>query len=138
MERTYPRCEALEKTCYKFPTRLTCIASSLYCEKHQGGEQFAKTGLNPYDIRRKCEGDNGLCYNIIEAVEKFANLPHVRTSLGADPRSGNYSGCNDKVGRHFALTGDNSKNFEPHIVKTLSENVRVLLYVGDKDYICNW
>ncbi|CAO3613987.1 unnamed protein product [Cunninghamella echinulata] len=138
MEKTYPHCETLSKACYKFPSRLTCIPSSLYCEKHQGGEAFAATGLNPYDIRRKCEGDNGLCYNIIGAVEKYANLPHVRAALGADSQAGNYTGCSDKVGTRFSLTGDNSKNFEPHIVKTLSEDVRVLLYVGDKDYICNW
>ncbi|ORZ14002.1 Alpha/Beta hydrolase protein [Absidia repens] len=138
MERTYPRCHTLTNACYRYPSSLTCVPASLYCEKYQGGDQFEKTGLNPYDIRRKCEGDSGLCYDLIAAIDKYANLDEVRTTLGVDPAVGKYSGCSDSVGYRFVLTGDGARNFEPQVVKTLNEGVRVLLYVGDKDYICNW
>ncbi|KAI8337715.1 Alpha/Beta hydrolase protein [Chlamydoabsidia padenii] len=138
MEKTYPRCLALSNACYRFPSSLTCVPALLYCEKYQGGDQFEKTGLNPYDIRRKCEGDSGLCYDLIAAIDDYANLDHVRQSMGVDPSIGNYTGCSNPVGTRFVLTGDGAKNFEPQVAKTLSEGIRVLLYVGDKDYICNW
>ncbi|ORX51236.1 peptidase S10, serine carboxypeptidase [Hesseltinella vesiculosa] len=137
-EKTYPRCQLLMKACYNFPTALTCAPASLYCEKYQGGDAFAKTKLNPYDIRRKCEGDGGLCYNVIEAIDTYSNLPEVRANLGVDAASGNYSGCSDSVGYRFALDGDNAKNFVPAVAKTLNEGIRVMLYIGDKDWICNW
>ncbi|KAI8071409.1 Alpha/Beta hydrolase protein [Gongronella butleri] len=138
LEKRYPRCERLAKVCYKFPSPLTCVPASLYCEKYTGGDDFEKTGLNVYDIRKKCEGDSGLCYNIMEAIDRYANLPSVKEDLGVDPATGNFTGCTDSVGTRFALDGDNAKNFAPAVAKTLHEGIRVLLYVGDKDFICNW
>ncbi|KAG0168586.1 hypothetical protein DFQ28_004712 [Apophysomyces sp. BC1034] len=137
MKDTYPRCEKLMDLCYKHPSRFTCIPASYYCEKSQAGP-FGKTGLNPYDIRRKCEGDTGLCYDLIEAIGDWANRPEVRSQLGVDPEAGVYTGCSESVGGQFELTGDGSKDFSPNVAATLEEGIRVLLYVGDMDWICNW
>ncbi|KAI8089447.1 Alpha/Beta hydrolase protein [Halteromyces radiatus] len=138
LENAYPKCYGLMTACYRYPSSLTCVPASLYCEKSTGMGQYTKTGLNPYDIRMKCEGNTGLCYELMEAIDNYANLEKVRTNLGVDPAAGKYSGCTDSVGFMFGLTGDGAKNFEPHVSKTLSEGIRVLLYAGDKDFICNW
>ncbi|KAL0092456.1 Alpha/Beta hydrolase protein [Phycomyces blakesleeanus] len=137
MVDTYPRCKSLMDTCYKHPSALTCIPATLYCEKTQAGP-FDKTGLNPYDIRMDCEGDSGLCYNLIESIEIWANEDKVRAELGVDPKAGNYTGCSDSVGFRFGKTGDNAFDFSSDVAQTLIAGVRVLLYVGDKDWICNW
>jgi cathepsin A (carboxypeptidase C) len=105
MKNSYPRCKKLMDACYKYPGALSCIPANLYCEKTQAGA-FDKTGLNPYDIRKDCEGDSGLCYNLIEAIETFANNEDVRQSLGVDEKAGQYSGCSDSVGYRFYQTGD--------------------------------
>ncbi|CAO3648403.1 unnamed protein product [Mucor hiemalis] len=129
------RCEKLTDACYKFPSKITCFPADVYCERLYN-EPFDKTGLNPYDIRRKCEGDN--CYAIMEAIDKYANSEEVRKNLGVDEKAGNYTGCSDSVGYRFGLDGDNSKDVSGLVVETLEAGVRVLLYVGDMDYICNW
>lgn len=105
MTNTYSRCKNLMDACYKMPNSFTCVPANLYCEKTQAGA-FSKTGLNPYDIRRECEGDSGLCYDLIEAIDGYANSDEVRESLGVDAQAGKYSGCNDAVGYRFFQTGD--------------------------------
>ncbi|KAI9499237.1 Alpha/Beta hydrolase protein [Zychaea mexicana] len=137
MRNAYPRCEKLMTACYKFPSSLTCVPAYTYCERTQQGN-FDATGLNPYDIRKNCTGDSGLCYDEIDAIGKYANLPEVRWEFGVDDDAGEYSGCSDSVGYRFALTGDGAHDFSKQVAETLDESVRVLLYVGDMDWICNW
>ncbi|GAA5815666.1 hypothetical protein MFLAVUS_009179 [Mucor flavus] len=137
MKNSYPRCKKLMDTCYNHPNSFTCIPATLYCEKTQAGP-FDKTGLNPYDIRKECEGDSGLCYSLIESIEKYANDEDVRENLGVDERAGKYAGCSDSVGYRFYQTGDGAKDFSSHVAETLDSGVRVILYVGDMDWICNW
>ncbi|CAO3589130.1 unnamed protein product [Absidia cylindrospora] len=138
METTYPQCYALADTCYKHPSSLTCVKAIEYCDTHQGFPQYNKTGLNPYDIRHKCEGDSGFCYHRMTAINKYTNLGNVRTTFGVDPLAGNYSVCNDVINHQFITTGDTIKTFVPQVATVLSENVRVLIYAGDMDFMCNW
>lgn len=105
MRDNYPRCEKLSRACYDHPNSLTCVSAGIYCEKAVAG-QFDKTGLNPYDIRRKCEGDTGLCYDIMESIDAYANDDEVRKNLGVDEAAGKYSGCSNSVGYRFGLDGD--------------------------------
>ncbi|KAI9478049.1 MAG: Alpha/Beta hydrolase protein [Benjaminiella poitrasii] len=137
MKNNYGRCETLMNACYRMPSSLTCVPANLYCENSQTGP-FEKTGLNPYDIRKKCEGDSGLCYDLIEAIEVYANQEDLRSNLGVDNKAGKYTGCSDSVGYRFYQTGDGGKDFSGHVAETLEAGVRVLLYVGDMDWICNW
>ncbi|KAI8636895.1 Alpha/Beta hydrolase protein [Parasitella parasitica] len=137
MTNSYSHCRKLLDACYKMPNAITCVPANFYCEKSQTGA-FDETGLNPYDIRKKCEGDSGLCYDLIESIEVYANREDVRSALGVDEKAGKYAGCSDSVGYRFYQTGDGSKDYSGHVAETLEAGVRVLLYVGDMDWICNW
>ena len=64
---------------------------------------FDKTGLNIYDIRKRCDEGNPLCYDILNDIETWANLPEVQDALGVDVR---FTGCNDDVGKKFLRSGD--------------------------------
>ena len=44
--------------------------------------------------------------------------------------------CSSKVFYAFLL--DNPRNIQHRVVKLLEANVRMLMYAGDKDFICNW
>lgn len=105
MRDTYPRCKAMMDICYRIPTAITCVPANMYCERTQASN-FDATGLNPYDIRKKCAGDSGLCYNELDAIETYANLPEVRWELGVDDEAGQYRGCDNSVGARFGFTGD--------------------------------
>ncbi|CDS04150.1 hypothetical protein LRAMOSA07105 [Lichtheimia ramosa] len=133
----YPRCKLMMDACYKMPSALTCVPANLYCERAIQAP-FDSTGLNPYDIRKPCAGNSGLCYEEIEAIGKYANKPEVRLELGVDEKAGQYEGCDDSVGYNFATAGDGGFDFSHQVAEALESGVRVLLYVGDMDWICNW
>ncbi|KAG1047184.1 hypothetical protein G6F43_010356 [Rhizopus delemar] len=137
MKAAYPRCDMMMMSCYQLPTALTCTPAETYCESTQT-KPFQATGLNPYDIRVKCETGSGLCYDRISVVQSFANRVDTKTNLGVDPQVTKYETCSDTVGIRFGKTGDGSFDFSNKVAETLDAGVRVLLYVGEMDWICNW
>ncbi|CAO3678228.1 unnamed protein product [Rhizopus stolonifer] len=137
MVKTYARCNELINRCYAFPSAMTCLPADVYCENNQSGPFYA-TGLNPYDIRVKCEGTSGLCYDQIDSVQFYANDPWVKKNLGVDSHVVKYESCSNIVGYQFDKTGDGALDFSPKVAETLDAGVRVLIYVGEMDWICNW
>jgi carboxypeptidase C (cathepsin A) len=59
--------------------------------------------------------------------------------LGVDPSVGsNFSSCSNRVGRAFAAALDEYHPTYHYVAALLERNVRVLIYVGMNDWICNW
>jgi carboxypeptidase C (cathepsin A) len=59
--------------------------------------------------------------------------------LGVDPSvPGNFSTCSSSVNRAFDLALDGYHPTNNYIAALLERNVRVLIYVGKNDWICNW
>lgn len=92
---------------------------------------YMATGLNPYDMRIKCEKPP-LCYDMSNDV-KFLNDPEVQKQLGVNMQ---FSSCNLVVNKAFTL--DFMKNFHMLIPPMLAAGIDVLIYAGDQDFICNW
>lgn len=90
------------------------------------------SGLNVYDIRKKCENPP-LCYDF-DNLDKFIDRKDVREELGVKNRS--WSSCNMIV--HTFMLGDWVTNLQSSTVNLLKNNIKVLVYSGDKDFICNW
>ncbi|CAH6719094.1 carboxypeptidase Y [[Candida] jaroonii] len=99
-------------------------------------EPLAELNLNPYDLRRECE-DDGLCYKDLDYVADFLSLKSVRAAIGVDPNF-DYKFCNHDVGARFALARDEVIPYEEKLAEILDANVPVLLYAGDKDFVCHW
>ncbi|KAI8996993.1 Alpha/Beta hydrolase protein [Pilobolus umbonatus] len=137
MKDSYPRCKKMMDSCYKFPHAITCIPANLYCENTQTGP-FSETDLNPYDIRRKCDEDTDGCYIIMNSIEKYADSDEVKDSLGVAKEVSKFESCSNSVGYRFYQTGDGAKDFTSNVADTLESGIRVLLYAGDMDWICNW
>jgi len=95
---------------------------------------YSATGMNPYDMRVKC-AKPPLCYDF-DGVAKFLERPEVRTALGIRPDAGEWQSCNYNVNADFQ--GDWMKNYEQQIPDLLAAGIRVLIYAGDQDYVCNW
>ncbi len=87
--------------------------------------------INVYDIRDQCSHPP-LCYDFSD-LEQYMALPDVAAALGVAGRQ--WTECTTSV--HLLLTDDWMANLEVHIPATLAAGVRVLVYAGDKDFICN-
>eukprot|EP00698_Gefionella_okellyi_P009143 TRINITY_DN22_c0_g1_i1.p1 TRINITY_DN22_c0_g1~~TRINITY_DN22_c0_g1_i1.p1 ORF type:complete len:430 (+),score=98.25 TRINITY_DN22_c0_g1_i1:62-1351(+) len=88
--------------------------------------------INVYDIRKKCEYPP-LCYNF-DDVTTLLNSPAIEEALGTTGRK--WKACNMEV--HTLLLGDWISNLERGIPNVLANGVRVLVYSGMDDFICNY
>ena len=68
--------------------------------------------------------------------EHYLNLPEVQNAIGVNL---NYTEANNDIYWAFQETGDFVyPNFIEDLEMLLDTGVRVSLYYGDADYICNW
>lgn len=84
-----------------------------------------------YDIRKKCVGE--LCYDF-SSVEQFLNGDSVRKVLGVGDIK--WVSCSTTVAE--AMAYDLLIDYSVDIPPLLQEGVRVLIYAGEYDLICNW
>ncbi|CAN6615870.1 carboxypeptidase Y [Trichomonascus vanleenenianus] len=134
MERALPRCQRMIEACYNSLSAWVCVPANYYCDQSSLGP-YMKHNLNPYDIRMECE-DSNLCYVAMNYIDEWLNKPEVQSALGA--RETSFESCSNSVGTAFSLTGDGSKPFHRDIADLLEQEIPVLIYAGDKDFICNW
>ncbi|XP_062515371.1 uncharacterized protein LOC134190856 [Corticium candelabrum] len=97
----------------------------------EAAEVKLKRSINPYDIRIPC-GDSLLCYNF-DDVTTFLNREDVQKAIGVNRT---WQSCNMEV--HLFMLGDWIASFQGDVADTLSAGVRVLVYNGKYDYICNY
>ncbi|KAJ2797224.1 hypothetical protein H4R20_005259 [Coemansia guatemalensis] len=133
MDRSYPTCARLIDACYKWQNALACYPAEAYCNRMLTA--YAQSGANVYDVRIPCEGGN-LCYPIISDIDAYLNRPEVQKELGSDVSE--FVSCSQKVYAGFTFSGDWMKPYVSEIPPLLEAGIRVLIYAGDADFICNW
>jgi carboxypeptidase C (cathepsin A) len=57
----------------------------------------------------------------------------IQAQLGVNKK---WESCNMDVNQRF--TGDWMKNYQDELPDMLASGIRVLIYAGDVDFICNW
>lgn len=129
-----PRCLSLINSCYESGSVWSCVPATIYCNNGQMGP-YQRTGRNVYDIRTMCEGSS-LCYKDLEYIDNYLNLPEVKKALGAEVDE--YQSCNFDINRNFMFAGDWMKPYQKNVIDLLEKDLPVLIYAGDKDFICNW
>merc|ERR1711924_523029 len=125
----WPQCHEMIEKCQNDTS--TCAEAQKICEVMMMAP-YTMSGMNPYDIRLKCEKEP-LCYDFTN-IENFMNNATVKSILGV-PDEVEWSDCNNTVNAMFA--SDWMKNFDRQ-VDLLEGGVKVLIYAGDMDFICNW
>lgn len=89
--------------------------------------------FNVYDIREGCEKPP-LCYDMSPA-DNLLHQESIKKILGVSGRG--WTEC--ATGVHTALLGDWMTDLAPKITDILNAgDLDVLVYSGDKDFICNW
>lgn len=84
-----------------------------------------------YDVRKECVGN--LCYDFSN-MEKFLNQNSVRNALGVGNMD--FVSCSSKV--YSAMLMDWMRNLEVGIPALIDDGIKVLVYAGEYDLICNW
>lgn len=135
MEASYPACARLIERCYESESVFSCLPAAMKCNKDQI-QPYQQTGMNPYDVREKCKGGN-LCYEILGSVQTYLNRDDVKKAVGA-PNIEKYESCNMQINFRFNLAGDWMRPYVNELPPLLKDGVRVLIYSGDADFICNW
>ncbi|KAJ7262497.1 Alpha/Beta hydrolase protein [Mycena rebaudengoi] len=135
MNKILPRCQKwLKQSCEDQFDLINCRAATDFCMENIVGPYYA-TGRNPYDVTKSCEGPT-LCYDVIGEIIEYLNKEDVQTLLGVRP--GLYTTCSDVVALDFAATVDIVKGATEYVAALLERDVRVLVFVGSYDWICNW
>ncbi|EPE27633.1 alpha/beta-Hydrolase [Glarea lozoyensis ATCC 20868] len=134
MENALPRCQSLIQNCYDSESVWSCVPASIYCNNAMIGP-YQRTGQNVYDIRGKCEDSSNLCYSALGWISEFLNKKEVQAELGVEVST--YDSCNFDINRNFLFQGDWMQPFH-RLVPGILEQIPVLIYAGDADFICNW
>ncbi|KAG7090430.1 hypothetical protein E1B28_009549 [Marasmius oreades] len=143
MKRILPRCKKWTKeACLDQYDTINCGAATSWCTEQIAAPFFA-TGLNPYDISRKCDGklEETLCYPLTRHINAFLSNSTLRHELGVDNHPSipsNFTTINWEVNKAFTTTQDLLHPATFHTAALLERGVRVLIYVGTYDWICNW
>ncbi|KAJ7615848.1 serine carboxypeptidase [Roridomyces roridus] len=141
MKQMIPRCEKrLKESCVDKFDAVDCLAAWSFCATHLE-VPFWLSERNPYDISQPCDakGMEDLCYPVTRHISNYLSRPSVRKTLGVDPSvPANFSSCSPTVGEAFNVYSDTLRVNEDYVGALLERGVRVLIYVGTYDWICNW
>ncbi|KAK2370896.1 serine carboxypeptidase [Trifolium repens] len=107
-----------------------CRTSKINCSKIFDRIMDISGHINYYDIRKK-SGD--LSYDFSN-METFLNLKTVREALGVGDLK--FVSCSIIV--DIAMVDDWMKNLEVGIPALLEDGIKLLVYAGEYDLICNW
>ncbi|KAJ9684715.1 hypothetical protein PVL29_016940 [Vitis rotundifolia] len=130
INKVLPVCEMAIKLCGTDGT-ISCMASYFVCNSIFSKIMALAGDTNYYDIRKTCEGS--LCYDFSN-MEKFLNQKPVRAALGVGDIE--FVPCSPAV--YQALLMDWMRNLEVGIPDLLDDGIKLLVYAGEYDLICNW
>ncbi|KAF9077923.1 serine carboxypeptidase [Rhodocollybia butyracea] len=143
MKNIIPRCKKwYREACVDLYDSINCLAAISFCYPSLSAS-FMASGTNPYDISVPCNGsvETTSCYPVTLHINNFLSLPDVRKQLGVDLHPSipaNFSSCSDDVGEMFSVTQDIAHSSKEYVAALLERGVRVLIYAGSYDWICNW
>ncbi|KAF8188264.1 serine carboxypeptidase [Mycena galopus ATCC 62051] len=142
MKPMIPRCEQrLKESCVDLFDAIDCAAAASFCDTHLKAP-FWKSELNPYDMSQPCDAaglKDNLCYPLTAHIRAYLSRADIRGMLGVDDAvPTNFTSCSPTVGSAFRAQMDGFHLTEGYIGGLLERGVRVLIYVGTYDWICNW
>ncbi|XP_006657694.1 serine carboxypeptidase-like [Oryza brachyantha] len=130
INKIVPTCEFAIKLCGTSGT-ISCLGAYVVCNLIFSSIRTIIGNKNYYDIRKPCVGS--LCYDFSN-MEKFLQLKTVRESLGVGDIQ--FVSCSPTV--YEAMLLDWMKDLEVGIPELLENDIKVLIYAGEYDLICNW
>lgn len=131
MQMATKPCAAMIKKCNDGTGSSACLAAYEFCNEALVSP-YTSSGYNVYDMRIKCKVP-GLCYDFSN-VQKYLDRPDVLETLGV--KGIRWQSCARDV--TVGMLGDWMREYQDKLVDLLENNIRVLIYAGDVDFICNF
>jgi cathepsin A (carboxypeptidase C) len=133
-----PNCTSQISDCYNTENAEICANATNYCNDNIY-DPYNEYGLNVYDVRTKPNGTDQYDSDPSTAFLPFLNRIDIKEKLGAD-LSINFTTTysNDTVYGEYVNAGDWMTPYHQDVAKLLNDNISVLIYAGDADFICNW
>jgi carboxypeptidase C (cathepsin A) len=132
MRAIYPLCKFGAQICNRLKVGFVCELALVFCQDTQFAPVMVlNPTMNVYDIRKKCIGP--LCYDFSK-LDRYINQESVRKELGVGDRK--WEACSMSV--HADMMGDWLRNYDTVIPGMLQDGIRVMIYAGVEDFICNW
>lgn len=131
INKLLPVCEVAINLCGT-DGKISCLAAYFVCNSiFTAVRARAGVDINHYDIRKKCVGR--LCYDFSD-MEKMLNMRSVKQALGVEDIE--FVSCSTTVAQ--GMLADWMKNSEVAIPTLLEDGIKLLVYAGEYDLICNW
>ncbi|KAL3625694.1 hypothetical protein CASFOL_030223 [Castilleja foliolosa] len=111
--------------------RYACIQAYHYCDEIRKTIFRANPHLNLYDIRINSTGPRFYDHS---PIQQFLNQSNVKTALGV----GNMSFVLSSQRVFDTMLGDMMRNMAIYIPELLEDGIKLLLYDGEYDFLCNW
>ncbi|KAF8599602.1 serine carboxypeptidase [Ceratobasidium sp. AG-I] len=141
MRHQLSRCLGLFQTeCIERFDKVGCMLAASFCDSVIFNSFFS-TGRNPFDMTKSCSPEQYAttsCYEPKKYIADFLDRPDIRDALGVDPSIGNFTGCSSQVDKNFYNQLDLYHPTQLYVSGLLERGVRVLIYAGTYDYMCNW
>ncbi|CAK9441258.1 uncharacterized protein LODBEIA_P51270 [Lodderomyces beijingensis] len=135
MEAKYHQFQKFDRACYLLQDWASCVVARQLGK--QVGEPFNKLGLNPYDIRKNCVANTSDCYAESQPIDVYLNQHQIKKRLDIPPGV-DFQMCRDDVAIPFEIWGDNMRPSQQYVRQLLQSDIPVLIYSGDKDFVCGW
>ncbi|CAG8598154.1 15607_t:CDS:2 [Racocetra persica] len=132
MHDTWTLCQYTINECYQTNTTHDCVAANITCWEGYNGiyTQNADAGL--YDIRTKND-------HPVPTYTKYLENPFVLKSIGVNTTAiSKYLEYNEAIYFRFTDSGDVIHSTMSQVEFLLDNDVPIMFFTGDADYICNW
>ncbi|KAG1695289.1 hypothetical protein DVH05_020668 [Phytophthora capsici] len=132
-------CIRLTEECQAAPLNGSICMEAQDCWTEKLINPFNKANRDNYDIRQECNhSDPNSACDVHPIVVEYMNLPTVRKYLNVDERAPAWREDSDEVESTFTTDGDWSMPFHQFVADLLDDGLRMLIYAGDADLMCNW
>jgi carboxypeptidase C (cathepsin A) len=131
---TFSQMNATLTTCQNLIDQKRWGQASAVCSGIMGAVLQYAGNLNVYNIKLQCN-PAPLCYDF-SAITNYLNSASVQKSLGVYDQGITWETCNYEVNSLFG--NDVIESFRYEIPSIMAYGVKVVVYNGDLDLICNW
>jgi carboxypeptidase C (cathepsin A) len=143
MREDSKQCITLTEQCQQAPRQSTACADAVVCWSTKLLGPYTAAHRNSYDLRKTCSQKTTLesivvCGAEFPTVGEYLDQPAVRKALHVHDGVGNWSAFYTNVSVAFVASGDWSFSYSSYVADLLNAGLRVLIYAGDADLVCNW